>query len=188
MVRNLLPVLVVFAIILVACSPSAAPPAGGAASAQSQALFALNCGECHGDDAKGSDEAPALAGHTVEQVNEQVRNPEGDMEAIPASKLSDADLAVISDFVAGLGGEDAHPDITPTEEEQVHLEAAYQAIEDFENMDRESAITHLEQASALASGEASKLYDELAADIKANKAGNARHELKEMLGMVEEHG
>jgi len=64
---------------------------------------------------------------------------------------------------------------------------AYEAIEDHENMDRETAITHLEQAVALASGEAAELFDKMLESIKAGKAGNARHELKALLGLAEEH-
>jgi hypothetical protein len=149
-------------------------------------LFALNCGECHSEDGTGTDEAPAVLGHTADQVKEQVRTPEGDMDAIAADKLSDADLALLAEYVASLGGEEAHPAIEPSEEERVHLEAAFEAIEDYENMDRQAAVTHLEQAVALATGEAAELYEDMLASVKAEKAGNARHELRELLGMVEE--
>ena len=110
------------------------------------------------------------------------------MEAIPADKLSDADLALIAQFVTGLGGKEAHSEeVKPTDEESVHLKAAYEAINDHEAMDRETAINHLDQAVALASGEAADLYEEMITAIKASKAGNARHELKELLGLMEEH-
>ncbi len=163
MMRRLVPAFIIAGLLLTACGtasptqPGAQAP-GGAASAQGQALFALNCGECHGDDGSGSDEAPAVAGHTLEQVIQQVREPEGDMEAIPADKLSEVDLQVIAAYVASLPGEDAHPAIQPSEEERAHLEAALEAIHDFEAMDRSAAITHLEQAVALASGDSAQLY------------------------------
>jgi cytochrome c553 len=179
------------ALVIAACGtppaqPTAERPADAAAS-QGQALFALNCGECHGDDGSGTDEAPAVLGHTVQEVLKQVREPAGDMDAIPPDKLSDADLRLIAEFAAVLGGEEAHAtDIEPTGEERIHLEAAYEAIEDHENMDREMAITHLEQAVALSSGEAGELYEKMLESIKAEKAGNARHELKTLLGLVEE--
>lgn len=189
-----LPLLLITALVLTACGGGASAPAqvgaqgqSNPASAQGQPLFALNCGECHGEDGGGSDEAPTVLGHTAEQILEQVRNPEGDMDAIAPDKLSDADLALIADFVASLGGEEAHPAIEPTEAERVHLEAAYAAIKDHENIDRQSAVEHLDQANALASGEAAELYEELSASVKAEKAGNARHELKELLGLMEEH-
>lgn len=195
MLRKLLPLLVITALALTACGGGApaAPQAGAqsqggaASSSQGQQLFALNCGECHSEDGTGTDEAPAVIGHTTDQVLKQVRTPEGDMDAIPADKLSDADLALIAAYVTSLGGKEAHSEeVKPTEEESVHLMAAYEAIKDHENMDRETAINHLDQAVALASGDAANLYEGMIAAIKGGKAGNARHELKELLGMVEE--
>lgn len=194
MLRKLLPLLVITALTLTACGggtpaapPSGAQGQGGAAPVQGQRLFALNCGECHSDDGSGTDEAPTVLGHTADQVIEQVRNPEGDMAAIPADTLSDADLVLIAEYVASLGGEEALPQIEPSDEERIHLEAAFEAIEDYENMDREAAITHLDQAIALAAGDAAELYEDLLASVKAEKAGNARHELKELLGLEAEH-
>ncbi len=105
------------------------------------------------------------------------------MKAIPADKLSDADLAIIADYIAGLGGKDAHPDIQPSDEERTHLKAAYEAIKDHKKMDRKTAIAHLEQAIALAKDPATDVYKDMIEDIKAGKAGNARHELTELLGM-----
>lgn len=184
--------LIIASLVVAACTTaSPAPPAAqapsDAASTQGQQLFALNCGECHGDNGLGSDGAPAVTGHTVEQVVQQVREPEGDMEAIPADKLPEADLQAIAAYVASLPGEDAHPAIQPSDEERAHLEAAFEAIEDYEAIDRPTAITHLEQAVALASGEAAELYAELLDAVKTQRAGNARHELKELLGLEEEH-
>ncbi|MBI3360523.1 MAG: cytochrome c [Chloroflexi bacterium] len=191
MFRKLLPVIAIAALGLAACSSppaqSSAGSAGGPDVSQGKALFATNCGECHSDDGTGTDEAPNVAGHTAEQVKAQVRQPEGDMKAIGADKLSDADLEKIAAFVVSLPGAEAHPDIKPTDEEMIHLKAAFQAIEDHENMDRDAAITHLDQAAALASGDTAKLYEEMLEAVKAKKAGNARHELKELLGMEAEH-
>ncbi len=190
MVRKLLPLLILAILVLTACgAPSTVPGPGSAVSSTNtgQELFALNCGECHGKDASGTDEAPALYGHTADQVTKQVRTPEGDMKAIPPDKLSDADLAIIVQYVTSLGGKEAHPEIKPSAEEITHLTAAYQAIEDHEHMDRQAALNHLEQAIALSSGEATEFYTEMVASIKAEKAGNTRHELKELLGMEEGH-
>jgi mono/diheme cytochrome c family protein len=183
---KIIPLFVTLALVLAACGSAGEPGDAGSAN-QGQDLFVLNCGECHGNDATGSDEAPVIIGHTLEQVREQVRTPEGDMEAIPPDKLSDADLELIAQFVAGLGeGEEAHEaDISPSAEERVHLMAAYEAIEDYENMDREAGIEHLKQAAALATGETAELYEELIEAIEAKKAGTARHELKELLGIME---
>jgi hypothetical protein len=148
-------------------------------------LFELNCGECHGKDGTGTDEAPAVLGHTADEMAKQIRTPEGDMKAILPDKLSDADMAKIVQYASSLGGADAHPEIKPTDEERVHLMAAYEAIKDHEKMDRPAGINHLQQAIALATGEAADLYQDMLASIKAEKAGNARHELKDLLGLME---
>ncbi len=187
MFRKLLTALIIATLVLTACGGGSPAQSGAATPAKGQEVFKTNCGECHGDDGSGTDEAPALAGHIVDEVTKQVRDPEGDMEAISPDKLSDADLALIAQYVASLGGQDAHPDVTPNEEEKTHLMAAYEAIKDHENMDRQTAINHLEQAAALASGDATELYNEMVTAIKGGKAGNARHELKELLGLMEEH-
>lgn len=188
MAHKIIPLFATLALVLAACGSAGEPGDSGSAT-QEQDLFVLNCGECHGNDGTGSDEAPGIPGHTVEQVREQVRTPEGDMEAISPEKLSDADLELIAQFVAGMGGgEEAHMgEISPSDEERIHLMAAYEAIEDFENMDREAGIEHLEQAAALASGEAAEFYEELVELVEAKKAGTARHELKELLGLMGMH-
>ena len=189
MFRKLLPVLVVATLILTGCSggsPAQSNAAVAAVPAKGQEVFKTNCGECHGDDGSGTDEAPALAGHTADAVTKQVRTPEGDMKAVPPDKLSDADLTLIAQYVVSLGGKDAHPDIKPSDEEKTHLMAAYEAIKDKDQMDRQTAINHLNQAMALASGDASMVYTDMVSAIKANKAGNARHELKDLLGLMEQ--
>jgi mono/diheme cytochrome c family protein len=191
MLSKLIPIALSLTLLLAACSPAQPQPAAQApdeaALAQGKALFATNCGECHSNDGSGSNEAPAVLGHTAEQVKAQVRNAEGAMQAIPPDKLSDADLERVAAFIASLPGEEAHPDIRPSEEERVHLEAALEAIEDYEHMTPPVAIAHLEQAVALTSGETAAFYEALVDSIQAEKAGNARHELKELLGLEDEH-
>ncbi len=191
MSRKLFALLMLVALGLTACGAPAAPVQSAArttGNTAGQDLFVLKCGECHGKDGSGTDEAPAVVGHSAEQITQQVRNPEGYMKAIPPNKLSDADLALIVQYVTGLSSKAAHSEsVKPSDEERVHLMAAFEAIQDQEKMDRQAAIDHLEQAVALASGEASNMYEDMVASIKAEKAGNARHELKELLGMEEEH-
>lgn len=187
MYHKLVPLLIAFSLVLAACGSAA--PSAATSKSQGQELFVLNCGECHGNDGTGTDEAPTILGHTSEQVSEQVRTPEGDMEAISSEKLSDADLQLIAQFVAGLQqSEVAHGGaISLSDEQRIHLLASYEAIEDHENMDREAGIEHLQQAAALATGETAEFYEKMAGLIESQKAGTARHELKELLGLMEGH-
>ena len=188
MFRKLLALLILVTFVLTACGAPAAPVQSAAQASGNpagQGLFTLNCGECHGKDGSGTDEAPAVFGHTADEITKQVRTPEGDMKAIPSEKLADADLAQIVQYVTSLGGADAHPNIKPTDEERVHLMAVYEAIKDHDKMDRQTATDHLQQAIALATGDTANMYQDMLAAIKSGKAGNARHELKDMLGLME---
>lgn len=186
MAHKIILLFVALALVVTACG-STEEPGDKVSVNQGQDQFVLNCGECHGDDGTGTDEAPTILGHTVEQVKEQVRTPEGDMEAIPPEKLSDAELELIAQFVSNLsGGELAHEEeISLSDEERIHLIAAYEAIQDHENMDREAGIEHLEQAAALSTGETAGFSEEMIELINEKKAGTARHELKELLGLME---
>jgi len=177
--------LLLAALVLAACSAPTQPTGAAPDVAGGQELFALNCGECHGEDGLGTDEAPAVLGHSVEELTNQVRTPEGDMEAIPPDKLSDEDLALIAAYVASLPAEAAHSDVAASPDAVPHLEAALEAIRDHENMDRETALAHLEQAAALTDGEEAELYQEFIESIVQGRAGNARHEMKELLGLME---
>lgn len=186
MVPKLFTVLVLAGLVLSACASSAPSASTSDALAEGKDEFISQCASCHGVDGTGSDFAPSVIGRSAEVLTTQVRNPVGGMPAFPSAALSDANLDLLVQYVLSLNeGEEAHEEITPSEEELVHLLAAFEAIEDYLNMDRETAISHLQQALALASSEAAAdEYAELIEDIEGGKAGNARHELEELLGVM----
>ena len=66
------------------------------------------CATCHGQNAEGTDIAPALTGHSATQVKRQVRAPLGIMPVFPPDKISNEELEAISEFIEGLGGGHAH--------------------------------------------------------------------------------
>ena len=71
-------------------------------------LFADNgCTACHGDDASGTDIAPALVGLTMEQIKDQVREPSGTMPPFSAEQISDNELDQIAVYLMSLDG-DSH--------------------------------------------------------------------------------
>jgi mono/diheme cytochrome c family protein len=75
----------------VARGTSTEPPGerpAGAARRGREAYLAAGCGACHGQNAEGTDVAPSLAGHTAEQVRQQVRSPLAQMPAYPVEQLS----------------------------------------------------------------------------------------------------
>lgn len=83
--------------------PAAVSAERSAAQESGRALFVkAGCAACHGADARGSDFAPNLPGHTPEQVKHYVRNPQGKMPRFGADKLSDAELNRVASYIASL--------------------------------------------------------------------------------------
>lgn len=81
-----------------------------------QRLFANNCAQCHGSDARGSYGFPNLAdaewlyGGSPEQIKTSITH--GRNGAMPAwgAAMSDADIANVSQYVISLSGRDAEPE------------------------------------------------------------------------------
>lgn len=83
--------------------PIAVSAAASSEQDQGKALFVnAGCAACHGNDARGTQFAPTLPGHTAEQVRRYVRNPQGKMPRFGADKLNDAELGRIASYIAGL--------------------------------------------------------------------------------------
>ena len=98
------------------------------------------CVACHGADARGSSFAPALPGHTGEQVRRYVRNPQGAMPRFDLDKLSDAELSALGVYIEGLSATThvAGPD--PATAIEMHHWLAHHAL--LAN-DRKHAEVHL---------------------------------------------
>lgn len=78
----------------------------GAMQAGQQLFIDVGCAGCHGVDGLGLS-APHLMGHSPEVITMIVRDPVADMPAYSHANLSDAELALIADYVAGLRGDRA---------------------------------------------------------------------------------
>ncbi len=109
-----------FSLFIVACG-AAAPPAQAPAptvkpietesppATEGQQLFvSKGCAACHGQNGEGTNFAPALAGHTVDQTKRQVRAPVGLMPVFPPDQISNEELEEIAEYVASLGGGHGH--------------------------------------------------------------------------------
>ena len=144
----------------------------------------VGCASCHGAQGEGG-VGPALAGHTPEQVRQQVRNPVGNMPPFPKEQLSDADLEKIVAFVQSLGGAtEAHghgdKELTPI---HVHHLMTVMALE---NGNLEDAEHHLQHAMFLADNEAQKQeLADLIELLKKGKVHDVEHQLQEILGAME---
>ncbi|MBI4198286.1 MAG: cytochrome c, partial [Chloroflexi bacterium] len=102
-----LPVLLA-ASLVVACT---APPASSTPTAEPHEEESVGlhlfrekgCAVCHGQNAQGSAIAPALPGHTADQVRRQVRSPRFQMPAFGPAQVSDEELDVIVAYIESLG-------------------------------------------------------------------------------------
>jgi len=70
---------------------------GRAADDQGERLYDAHCRRCHGDEGRGTRSAPSLVPFhwSDEEALELVRHPVCDMPPIPASAVSDAQVAQI---------------------------------------------------------------------------------------------
>jgi len=89
----------------------------------------------------------------------------------------DEELNQIAAYLVSLGGE-GHPQIEPTAEERIHLQAALEALE---QDDTASAQNHIQLATDLASGENLETYQELMQMLADRDAAKLEHELEELL-------
>ena len=187
MSSKLLIVLALAALVLSGCGASGSAQSSAEALAQGETQFMTFCAACHGADGTGSDIAPSVIGHPADDILAQVRSPIGAMPAFTSGTISDANLDLLVEYVLSLDSSEGEHDaaFTPSEQEMVHLLAAYEEIADSQNMDRELAINHMQQAVALASGAAAEKYAELIDAIEGGKVATARHELEELLGMMD---
>jgi len=188
MIHKLLLLFVLAGLVLAACGASGPSQAVSDPLAQGKTKFDVLCASCHGEDGTGSGSAPSIFGHDSEEIRMQVRNPEGDMPTFSSTLLSDDDLELLAQYAMSLSAEreEANADIMPGEEEKAHLMAAYEAINDSQNMDSEAAINHLQQAIALATAEAAAVYDELIESLEFGNTHDVNHELEELLGMAQD--
>lgn len=186
MFPKLLALFVLAGFVLAACGLSGTSLVVSDSQAQGKAEFGVFCANCHGGDGAGSDSAPSIFGHDGEEIRAQVRSPIGSMPSFSPMLLTDGDLDLIVEYALSLGAErqEAQAHLAPGEEEKAHLLAAFEAI-DVQNADPDAAINHLQQAMALASGDAAAVYAEMIESIEFGKTDDVHRELEMLLGITE---
>jgi hypothetical protein len=117
----------------------------------SQAYLAAGCGSCHGENADGTDVAPALAGHTPEQIRQQVRSPLAQMPAYSTEQLSDEDLEAIVEYITGL--EPMEEPVEPVKLSEVVSIHHWMATSAIAAGDREDALHHVGHIIEAVTGE-----------------------------------
>ena len=100
----------VIAVGLILLLTAGAAHAGGDSAAG--AILAVDCADCHGEDGKGDDDIPALAGledaYFIEQMQafkSGERVDEDEMMPMYAEDLSDQDMADLAAYYATLTAE-----------------------------------------------------------------------------------
>jgi mono/diheme cytochrome c family protein len=158
--------------------PSGEEPAGEAGTGRAIYL-AAGCGACHGQMAEGTDVGPSLAGHSAEQVHQQVRSPLAQMPAYPVEQLSDDDLEAIAGYIAGLKPTDEH--VEPIRLSEVLAVHHWMAISAIAVGDRGDALHHVGHIIEAVKGEHLGAMEEARRHLRAGELHEAEHLIEEML-------
>jgi hypothetical protein len=148
--------------------------------AEGRRLFrATGCAGCHGQDAQGTKIAPPLQGHTEQDVLRQVRAPLGQMPAYSETKLSDADLHKIAEYIRGLAPEKEH--VEPTELLDPLVAHHWMAITAIKAGDAKEALHHVRHITPLVKGAHLSAMNEAAALLRRAELHEAEHIIERML-------
>ena len=164
-------------------TPTPTPPASLSLAEQGQQLYlAKGCSGCHGLRAEGSDIAPALPGHSGDQVRRQVRNPQRSMPAFGPEQVSDEELDLLVAYVESLeaGGSHSEPTALPLDEAvAMHHWMALTALT---GDDAVEAMHHVRHAiELLEDQEHRQAMEAVLASLEAGTRHDAEHEIEEML-------
>lgn len=145
-------------------------------------LFAQKgCIACHGPEAEGTENAPALPGHTAEQIRRQVRDPLSKMPAFTEQQVSDAELEKIVAFITSLTPPEAMQHMHEYEMSvpvQAHLRMAILSLESDNTTDSQH---HLQHAIEVADTTQAEAIQTLVDRLNGGDTHEVQHELEEML-------
>ncbi|MFQ5856238.1 MAG: c-type cytochrome [Anaerolineae bacterium] len=158
------------------------PEETSAAEAGKELYAAKGCIACHGPEAQGTENGPALPVHTAEQVRRQVRQPLEKMPAFTEEQVSDEELEKIVAFITSLTPAEAmahgHETSSPI---QAHL---LMAVISLESDDTSDAQHHLEHALEAADAEQAEAVQRLLDRLNGGDTHTVQHELEEMLAEI----
>ena len=185
-------ILLTLVVFLVACggtSPTATAiplptrtPVHAEPTSEGSALFITKgCAACHGQNAEGSQIAPALPGHSEEMVKRQVRNPRFQMPAFSEIQISDEELEAIAHYIASLSSEEHghHETIELTVAVQMHH---WMALEALKTEGHSEAIHHVNHIiELLEPGEHRQRMVGILDSLEAGEIHDPEHQIEEML-------
>ena len=179
--------------LLAACgqpSPTATTPPAAALSLveQGERLFAVKgCATCHGVGAAGTDIAPALAGHSAEQVRRQVRNPVGSMPAFGAERITDQELDMLAVYVESLEAGGVHSEPTAIALGDAVAMHHWMALGALADEDTTEAMHHVAHAVELIEDdEHRRRMEGVLGSLESGQLHDAEHEIEGMLAGVAE--
>ena len=137
--------------VATAVSAATSTPAIQTLPAGQQLFIIKGCAACHGHDAEGTRIAPALPGHSGNQVRRQVRAPVGSMPVFPLDKVTNDDLEAIAGFIESLQGGHLHQ--RPTAVADALAQHHWMALFALEDGSGEEAAHHIDHINQLVSGD-----------------------------------
>ena len=156
---------------------------------EGQALFVVKgCAACHGQNAQGSQIAPALPGHSEVMVKRQVRNPRFRMPAFSESQITDEELNTIASYIAGLSSEGhAHPEtIELTAALEIHHWMALEAIKAGDQNESLHHVNHI--VGLLDPGEHLRRMEAILEGLERGDIHESEHEIEVMLAQFASPG
>ena len=166
-------------------SPTATPTPTAALSLveQGEQLYrAKGCSSCHGIGAGGSDFAPALPGHSADQVRRQVRSPLGSMPAFGPAQVSDQELDLLVAYVESLEAEGPHSEPTALALDEAVAMHHWMALTALAAENPAEAVHHVGHAiELLADGAHRDAMEAVLGSLESGALHDAEHEIEEML-------
>ena len=145
-----------------------------------QRLFVTKgCAACHGQDAEGSAIAPALGGHSGNQVRRQVRAPLGLMPVFPPDKISNGELVEIAAFIESLSGDHAHQ--RPAAKADALAQHHWMVLFALEDGQPSEATHHIDHVIDLVAGEHLVRMEDALKLIEGADLHDAEHMIEAML-------
>jgi len=144
-----------------------------------QLFVTKGCGACHGQSAEGSAIAPALGGHSGNQVRRQVRAPLGLMPVFPPDKVSNSELGEIAGFIESLSGAHAHQ--KPAAKADALAQHHWMALFALEDGQPAEAAHHINHVIELVSGGHLARMQEAIQLIGSANSHDAEHMIEGMI-------
>jgi len=148
-------------------------------------FVAHECTTCHGEDAQGTDIAPALPGHTDFMVRRQVRAPMGIMPVYSPNDISADELTALSAYITTLEGTHIHDAGSRADESLLHHQLALAALR---AGDAEEAQYQVEQILPLVASEHLELMETVRDLIVVRNLSEAELLISNMLRGVPDDG